>query len=557
VNRSVHRGNEVLIMITPRHAFISMVALAGCSTVISPGSDAGIIDAGIIDAGRTDVQIPDVGRTDARIPDAGCIDRVVNDPANCGACDRACGVNQRCDLIECVCVEGYGACGASTACDTPLRNNPQHCGGCGARCVDGERCADTRCVHMGCVPGFADCEDPATPCETELTRTDSHCGACGNACATGTRCVAGRCVSPAITQQMPGSMLATTSARPWFRWALGSGVDGARLQVCADAPCTRVQLEADVTGVQHRPAVALAEGVHFWRLFARRSAVVDATPTPVWAFVVPPADALGARETPRLLDLNGDGFDDEVIVERIPRRVYSLRIRYGGAARPEHQVLSETTDIELSETVLVRAGDIDGDGLADAVLAVSYVIRSSPTQSDGALRLFDVLGRRDGDPVVLSRADVRGVGHPGPSLELSHPLGNAPGRAGMLTLVGRAPNCAARFHNGVAAPEPINNVPCAGSLLTAGDYNADGRVEVVADAQPRISWSTGETAPTLRDCEGSRTLVGSDYLRRALTADVDADGYDDLVVLPSGAGPRHVIHGGPAALDGARCTDLP
>lgn len=541
MNRSAHRGNEVLNMPTPRNALVSMVALAACSTVNSPGTDAGTTDAGI---------------TDARTADAGCIDRVIDDPANCGACGRACGVNQRCDLIECVCAEGYGACGASTVCDTPLRNNPLHCGGCWARCGAGERCVDTRCIRMGCVPGFADCEDPATPCETELARTDSHCGACGNACATGTRCVAGRCVSPAITQQMPGSMLATTSARPWFRWAPGSGVDGARLQVCADPACARVQLEVDVTGAQHRPAVALAEGVHFWRLFARRGSVVDATPTPVWAFVVPPADALGARDAPPLLDLNGDGLDDEVIVEPIPRRVYSLRIRYGGAARPEHQVLSESTDIELSDTVLIRAGDIDGDGLADAVLAVLYNVRHSAMRSDGAVRLFDVLGRRDGDPAVLPRADVQGVGHPGPRLEMALALGNAPGFAGLLTLVGAAPHCAARFHTGSPLPATALTPSCAGNLLTAGDYNADGRVEIVSNTPPMYWWSGGQ-APALRDCEGSRVLAGSDYFQRGLTADVDADGYDDLVVIPSGGGPRHVIHGGPAALDGARCTDLP
>ncbi len=533
-------------MLIPHRGVVTLVALAGCSAAISPGTDAGI----------TDARGADVRGSNTGTADAGCIGHITDDPANCGACGRACGVNQRCAYIECVCAEGYGACGASTVCDTPLRNNPQHCGGCGASCVADERCVDTRCVRVGCVPGFADCEDPATPCETELARTDAHCGACGNACATGTRCVAGRCVSPAVTQQMPGSMLATTSARPWFRWALGSGVDGARMQVCADPGCARVQLEVDVTGAQHRPAVALAEGVHFWRLFARRGAVVDATPTPVWAFVVPPADALGARETPPMLDLNGDGLDDEVIVEHIPRRVYSLRIRYGGAARREHQVLSETSDIEHGDTVLVRAGDIDGDGLADAVLAVHYNVRYSSMQSDGAVQLYDVLGRRDADPVVLLRADTRGTGHPGPRLEMSLALGNAPGFAGLLTLVGARPHCAARFHTGSPLPQTPLTPSCAGSLLTAGDYNADGRVEIVADAQPTL-WSMGGQVQVLRDCEGSRVLAGSDYFQRGLTADVDADGYDDLVVLPSRGGPRHVIHGGPAALDGARCTDLP
>ena len=273
------------------------------------------------------------------------------------------------------------------------------------------------------------------------------------------------------------------------------------------------------------------------------------------------ADGSGGRgpslRKARLKKAPDDAALKKVIADGLPRRAYRLRVRYGGGARPEREVLSEVSAIEFWGASVVRAGDIDGDGLADAVLAVRYAQRYSPTQSDGGLMLFDVLGRRDGDPVVLLRGNLLRTGHPGPTLEMSLPLGNAPGAAGLLTLAGNAPHCEARLHRGVAGDGSFGNGSCADNLLTAGDYDANGRVEVVSGDPPSASSWSSEPTPMLRDCQGSQLFARFDSQRRALTADIDVDGYDDLVVLPSTGRPRHVIHGGPAGLDGARCTDLP
>lgn len=458
----------------------------------------------------------------------------------------------------CVCLDGYDTCGGAAMCATTLRDNPLHCGRCDDRCFDGERCAGSSCVPVGCAPGFVDCENPGTPCETDLEASDRHCGACGNTCAAGTHCVTGRCASLAVGLQMPGSMLVATSARPWFRWRLGPGYDGARLQVCADATCARRELDVDVAGERYRPDVALGEGVHFWRVFARRGATVEATPSASWAFGVPAAGSVGFADHRPLLDLDGDGVVDEVSEATPSRFQVRFGVRSGGEARPTVVAFGSIPLVELRNKSVVPAGDLNGDGLGDALIAVNYNQRISPIESNGGVMFLTLLGSRVGAPRLIRGGSVMGQGQPGPGLVSARALGNAPGFSGLLMLVGRyGVTCSASLFQYPAPGENLGDWPCGYGPETSGDYNADGRVEVVTNWGPAFGSRPGEKAPMLRVCDGVPPLSPGDSRRSVVTADVDADGYDDLVVRPGGTGPRYVLHGGEGMLDGARCSTMP
>jgi hypothetical protein len=143
----------------------------------------------------------------------GCERIVVDDPLNCGACDRACsdnGIAPVCEGAECVgtCVAGRADCDGdkqSNGCEGDLASDPQNCGGCGRVCPQlpgaAVSCVEGRC-QSECPAG--DCnDDPSDGCQTDVS-TLEHCGACNAPCSTnhvanaecGATCIANICLPP-------------------------------------------------------------------------------------------------------------------------------------------------------------------------------------------------------------------------------------------------------------------------------------------------------------------------------------------------------------------------
>ena len=67
------------------------------------------------------------------------------DPANCGACETACGMGQVCSLGSCGddCDMGLENCDGACA-DTD--RDPANCGGCGTTCSDTQACLGGTCT---------------------------------------------------------------------------------------------------------------------------------------------------------------------------------------------------------------------------------------------------------------------------------------------------------------------------------------------------------------------------------------------------------------------------
>ncbi len=165
-------------------------------------------DGGPADAG----QPPDSGTSaDAGIDagfDAGCGD-LLTDPANCGACGRACAGGQTCSAGICACPPAMSLCDQNAPYCADLTRDASNCGACGVVCAASDFCVSGSCV--------ADCSAPLVVCPldggsvcTGLAYDVSNCGSCGHACAPGELCAKGNC----LQQQPPALAVA--------RWALGA-----------------------------------------------------------------------------------------------------------------------------------------------------------------------------------------------------------------------------------------------------------------------------------------------------------------------------------------------
>lgn len=113
------------------------------------------------------------------------------DPANCGACDKACGAGEACDNGSCVfeCNGGATNCGGSCI---DMMNDPAHCGACDKACdAAQEVCSAGQCVATCGAAGVIKCDGVCVD-----TKADAeNCGKCNNPCGATASCVDGACMA--------------------------------------------------------------------------------------------------------------------------------------------------------------------------------------------------------------------------------------------------------------------------------------------------------------------------------------------------------------------------
>jgi hypothetical protein len=414
------------------------------------------------------------------------------------------------------------------------------------------------CCGLRCLQPGADCDaDPATACDVDIWTDPRHCGGCGRTCAAGESCLAGRCLTTSARLLGPISALRTLVRRPWFRWELPVGANGARLELCATRGCERVEHTWDVAGASFRPPVPLTLGVHFWRVTPRRDGALDAIPSIPWEIWIGPAPE-GALSSAAMADVNGDGEEDPV-EELLPRRPL-----------PDPGLVGRAGYI-ASYSPPIALGDLNGDGFGDAgflqtLIDLRHMERPRPTE------LLVFRGGSAGATRAAIQIAIGDVCTPG---ELAvFPVGDRDGD-GYGDAVWRGPQRCTSFYGllpiyGGATRLGAGAFAESTSLLGwigHGDFDADGLEDLVATCG-----TSALCAPFVRVRPGARDrslhtreitvmcptpdLARLEWFTNA-TVDHNDDGYDDLRSPSPPFESGRIIPGSALGLDGTRCAPIP
>ena len=230
-------------------------------------------------------------------------------------------------------------------------------------------------------------------------------------------------------------------------------------------------------------------------------------------------DAVNDSVVAGLGDINGDGLDDIGVVS-----VTGARVVFGSDNGFNRTLDVATLNgangfaINTGATDIKRAGDVNGDGLADFVIGNA---NASPNGLTGAGVSYVIYGSADGFPALLQTSDLDG-------------------NNGFAVVGISAQDRAGLFVSGAG---DFNNDGFDDVLIGAPNQTTDGKSE--AGAAYLISGGDNfPSAISLADVDGSNGLVfkGSDIqdlAGRAVAAigDLNHDGIDDLAIGAPGKGP--------------------
>ena len=230
---------------------------------------------------------------------------------------------------------------------------------------------------------------------------------------------------------------------------------------------------------------------------------------------------------------------------------------------------------------VASAGDVNGDGYADLVVGAtgaasspgrSYVYLGSavgpPTTPAATLIGPDGAGGAFGFSVA-SAGDVNGDGY-ADLVIAANSVSSSTGRA--YVYVGSATGLSSTPTTTFTGPDGAKG-NFGQSVASAGDVNGDGYADLVVGAPGALGNYTGRAYVYLGGATGTSTtpatmLTGPDgaygsFGDSVASADVNGDGYADLVVgaygapsASSGAGRAYVYLGGAAGLSGTPATTL-
>ncbi|MEZ4390633.1 MAG: hypothetical protein R3A48_06015 [Polyangiales bacterium] len=184
---SCSASNSVVGGVTPDAATVNDLGDQDVSAVVDSGIDAPDVVTAMdapVDASRCGPGQLECG--------GNCVSSEV-DPANCGACGRACADTERCTAGACVtaCAGSQTACPVADA-DGGARGNVcvltdtdrSNCGACGRVCPAGQVCSSGMCTTT-CSELLVTCTGDTGAFCADTRRDPLNGGSCGRACAPG------------------------------------------------------------------------------------------------------------------------------------------------------------------------------------------------------------------------------------------------------------------------------------------------------------------------------------------------------------------------------------
>jgi hypothetical protein len=293
----------------------------------------------------------------------------------------------------------------------------------------------------------------------------------------------------------PQSTSLVSTPTPTLRFRLSAGLSSAKVEVCADRGCLVTRWSSEVSAPVARVATKLPPGPAFWRVRARGADGTEVS-SPTWVFRVGHRKA--AVDTSWLMgwDVNGDGIDDFAF----PSGEYGGFVC--GDATPAQAVAHTsamegkpcTSEMGLRASCLALgglhpAGDIDGDGFADALLRAA--LEGSISGRDGGHvhippHVLIFRGREAGSPEPVESAVC-------PDMQAAVALGDIDGDgfADVAVQCGEGWRMYRGSERGLIAAPGALRPP----VLSALDVNADGLPDVLTGDGLRLGGTSGLGAP--------------------------------------------------------------
>lgn len=364
-----------------------------------------------------------------------------------------------------------------------------------------------------------------------------------------------------------GSTVTMSTVRLQIEPAGAAGVD---VQVCHDRPCALVAWDQAIAG-REVTTPWLQPGYWFWRV--RETGAGDSAWSSVWEFRIrprPPGYQPTANVAAELFrDVNGDGYPDATLYGATDATVC---LGGPGALSPERLVQIPGG---ASAARAIPVGDMDGDGAGELAWLTNqggWIVRgcSGGPALDFALPLpctnclagtvvsGDITGDGLWDAVYADGQVTVALGAPRPpTTAAGSPPPLSPGTGALmmdlngdgysdLYVMQGSGNFQLFFGGARGLIRPANPGLPVG-IDGFGDFDGDGYLDVA-------SWTIGQVGyggvpsydggplfgPTAHSAEIPVAQAGA-------VVDLDADGYDDLVLLVAGAGVEF-LQGTPSGL---------
>ncbi|WP_437686100.1 FG-GAP-like repeat-containing protein [Sorangium sp. So ce176] len=479
------------------------------------------------------------------------------------------------DSYTCACLSGYTGAGCETDIDECAGSPCQN----GGTCTDGIDSYTCACLPTyegtsceACEGSLADCNGLTSDgCEVNLQSDASHCNACNSACGSGQICSNGGCQTPP-SGQVPGTPIdasvphgplapaiadvngdgkldilvanaeSASSTTPSGSLSVFHGNGDATVQpelYYTGAPLSSNAVVAvDVDGDGWLDAVTVDGQTNLPTSNGSISVYRNLGPSAPGTFGTPTSFTTGTPGSVHLCaaDFDRDGVAD-IATTSVALNQVSVIMGTGGGSFGAPTLISIAATGGVQSSIACR--DLNGDGFSDLVVT-----------SPGAARLSILINQGDasfaapvaytntvnGQTAGIAFGDADGDG----KLDI---LSNGAAGRYLFFFKGNGDGTVASGVGSAAGPSAIANSALG---VVASDFNGDGKL----DAYILVTTSSGGVRPMTGS--GNGTFVtgpvvptgASPGLNAIAVADLDADGYDDLVLTNRGSGTLTVIPNG-------------